>query len=229
MLVSEIILAVAVFIPFGLFVAFFSNKYFRITSFFVGFLICEQTIATLGYQIATNYNNAVVPVVAILVGLILALGFIIIPVVGFASTGAMIGYSVAKFCLLQANKNVFVNSWVNFLYLFGISLLFTFFIFFEEYGVYVIGTAFLGGMMFVSGVDVFAQTGLNVVILSRFDPKIEFLKTNGAWGLICAWIWITILGSLFQNRFFNEKVQRNNPLKLKMFSKRRNYTDEASV
>ncbi|PVU89533.1 hypothetical protein BB559_003321 [Furculomyces boomerangus] len=228
MLVAEIILAVSFFIPAGLFVAFFANKHFRFTSYIAGFFIVEQLIAAIGYQISLNYNNSIVPSVAIIVSLGLAIFFVIIPVLGFAGIGALVGYSVAKFVVILANTRLFTNDWVNIIYLGTICGIFVALIFYEEYGVYIVGTAFWGGMLFIVGIDVFSKTGINNAILQRWNNSDKFVKTNSAWVLIATWFWITILGALIQNKFATGKVDRHTPYKIN-FPKRKGAVDASSV
>ncbi|OMJ07916.1 hypothetical protein AYI69_g6353 [Smittium culicis] len=229
MLVSEIILSVCLYIPFGLAIAFGANKFFRITAYVAGFFVIEQIISGIGYQIASSFGNAVVPIVSILVGIAAAFAFIIIPVLGFTATGGMVGYALGQFVVLLANKDIFYNGWIHFLYLVGCAAVSIVLLFVEEYGVYTVGTAFWGGMLFVMGVDVFAQTGVNSVLLYRWDQSVEIGANKSGWALMTTWFLITILGSLIQNKLFNGMLNRTTPFVFKIKRNKEEVEDDAVV
>ncbi|OMJ08089.1 hypothetical protein AYI70_g4432 [Smittium culicis] len=212
MLVSEIILSVCLYIPFGLAVAFGANRFFRITAYVAGFFVIEQIISGIGYQIASSFGNAVVPIVSILV-----------------ATGGMAGYALGQFVVLLANKDIFYNGWIHFLYLVGCAAFTIVLLFVEEYGVYTVGTAFWGGMLFVMGVDVFAQTGVNSVLLYRWDQSVKIEANKSGWALMTTWFLITIFGSLIQNKLFNGMLNRTTPFVFKLKRNKEEVEDGAVV
>lgn len=125
-------------------------------------------------------------------------------------TGAFGGVSLTLICLSSFNSIAF-PIWIRPVLL-GISAILGAFLLHKfERTLIIFATSITGAFLFSFGLDVFIETGFDVLILTiltgSVDPSKIVIKDRQVYGMILLWCGSTLLGIAIQSKFIGKNIR----------------------
>ncbi|KAF9932420.1 hypothetical protein BGZ67_004734 [Mortierella alpina] len=196
-------IAGAILIAAGLLLSFFGYRLFHITMFLIGFYFFGN-VSYIAMANAGVVSQTWLLIVAIAVGIVGGLLLICCSTLGVAVLGALAFYSLGLWILGLKSGGLITSSTGRIILLVCMAVVGFILGLCREREMVIIGSAIVGAYSFVIGVDMFAHTGFTLQADSFINSKnpIENVRfenqTPGAYGLLGAFVGLTVLGMIFQ-------------------------------
>ncbi|KAF9965982.1 Mitochondrial distribution and morphology protein 12 [Mortierella alpina] len=196
-------IAGAILIGAGLLLSFFGYRLFHITMFLIGFYFFGN-VSYIAMANAGVVSQTWLLIVAIGVGIVGGLLLICCSTLGVAVLGALALYSLGLWILGLKSGGLITSGTGRIILLVSMAVMGFILGLCREREMVIIGSAIVGAYSFVIGVDMFVHTGFTLQADSFINSKnpIENVRfenqTPGAYGLLGAFVGLTVLGMIFQ-------------------------------
>ncbi|KAF9958870.1 hypothetical protein BGZ72_010764 [Mortierella alpina] len=196
-------IAGAILIAAGLLLSFFGYRLFHITMFLIGFYFFGN-VSYIAMANAGVVSQTWLLIAAIGVGILGGLLLICCSTLGVAVLGALAFYSLGLWILGLKSGGLITSSKGRIILLVCMAIVGFILGLCREREMVIIGSAIVGAYSFVIGVDMFAHTGFTLQADSFINSKnpigtVQFEnQTPGAYGLLGAFVGLTVLGMVFQ-------------------------------
>ncbi|KAF9275564.1 hypothetical protein BGZ68_010701 [Mortierella alpina] len=196
-------IAGAILIAAGLLLSFFGYRLFHITMFLIGFYFFGN-VSYIAMANAGVVSQTWLLIVAIAVGIVGGLLLICCSTLGVAVLGALAFYALGLWILGLKSGGLITSSTGRIILLVCMAVVGFILGLCREREMVVIGSAIVGAYSFVIGVDMFAHTGFTMQADAFINSKnpIENVRfenqSAGAYGLLGAFVGLSVLGMVFQ-------------------------------
>ncbi|KXN72386.1 hypothetical protein CONCODRAFT_77832 [Conidiobolus coronatus NRRL 28638] len=197
----------------GLLFVFVGKKLIRFLIAFAGafaFFIITITISAFIVDFNSISNNQTI-IILVSAGIFAVAGGILSACmwkVGMVLLGFLNGISLGQI----VTRAFVAKPWVQVTVMGSVGLIFAIFTCFAMNLVTIAYTSFFGAHLFITGVDLIANTGYNQFSTSSITNGEVVSLSPGAWGMFASVFIISIIGTLFQWKTVKSKTQDYEPI-----------------